>query len=1065
MKVPLTAYYTHQLLIMHKKRLTKIPAPMMPYILTTKKSKSAAKNLKLIDLGSKTEKNVYVYEFRSDADAAEKAISLKNLGHDVSYLRFLEAMFVDHPDFFRKYENGMPDVMAFDIEVLTNGSGIFPNPNNNPIICIGAKYMDEPEVVFEISLKDLKRPYPDERIIIEFLEYFREKNPDILITYNGRRFDIPFLITRSQYCGINLSDFSRIPSNWEDKETSRIPGHVHYDIFNTDTDRDQSMLGIKNKKLKTVAEWFKIPHEELTNDELTNTEQLIGTEKLREYQKSDVNLLWELYKIYMPLHLSTAEIMGIPLEFIINDYPSFVPKIMSARKLRSAGYIPLDSNFKRYHELEGKYQAAYVDILKHGFISKVYKLDFSGFYPSTMVNFGLSPETTKLVKMMKFTNEDDFKFKLKNNQLWLQIPDKNLQKNLIIRVDQSKPGLISDELRLLMDNRFKLKAKIKDASLDEANKIKAITDTLKVQINSIYGIQGLGSTEYGDLSTAIAIVGICRWIIKQLVDKYRDKVIEVDSVTGQTPICIRRDQKYVDFVPIEELIPKGYHRYYNIPKNIEVFTRNGWKGINYVKRHKVQKQIYRINTTNGYVEATEDHSLFHRNGQEVTPKNLFPQDEIEIKALPKSELDTDISEDFAWFLGFLLAEGSVTIDNRPRYQVVFSNQNLEYLNRINKIFESRYMVNMHLYDTMKSSNCYKLEKDHKFAATELKHLCYTKGNWKKVPLPVLNGTEKIKKAFLKGLWDGDGYINITKKQHIESIDSIHHTLFAGIQYILNSAGQESGVIIRDDKINILTLRKKMSRSHNVSVNQHLVKKIKKLTSESTEVYDISTEDGTFVCGIGGIVLHNTDGVYIDSDINVKDAEKFIYNLIRPITSVKDLIVNLDREVYGSGYFHLSKNYLYRELKEGRIIFHGVAFKSSRHCLLYDKILTMVADMILEEEGKDIIWEAVSKYMDLEKYPLNYFIMTTRINKPIFDYINENCLQRRLAEQARKALEIEPYLGMQIEYVVTKGKNYNISALVTDKAKIDHKYYVQEIYKALKLFGLEEIHQNDLFGGS
>jgi len=736
MKVPLTVYYTHQLLIMHGKRLTKIPAPMMPYIMTTKKSKSAAKSLRLIDLGSKAMKTVYVYEFRSDAEAAEKAINLKNSGYDVSYLRFLETMFVDHPDFFRKYENGAPDVMALDIEVLTDGSGIFPNPNNNPIICIGAKYMDEPEIVFEISVKDLKRPYPDERVIIEFLEYFREKNPDILITYNGRRFDIPFLITRSQYCGINLSDFSRVPSQWEDKGAFRIPGHVHYDIFDADTDRDQSLLGIKNKKLKTVAEWFKIPHEELTKEELTNTKQLIGTKKLRKYQKSDVSLLWELYKIYSPMHLNTAEIMGIPLEFIINDYPSFVPKIMSARKLRNAGYLPLDSNEKRYHELEGKYQAAYVDILKHGFIKKVYKLDFSGFYPTTMVNFNLSPETTRLVKKSKFTDEDDFKFKLKDNQLWLQIPDKNLRKNLIIKVDQSKPGLISDELRLLMDNRSKLKAKIKNASLDEVSKIKAITDTLKVQINSIYGIQGLGSTEYGDMSTAIAIVGICRWIIKQLVDKYHDKVIEVD----------------------------------------------------------------------------------------------------------------------------------------------------------------------------------------------------------------------------------------------------------------------------------------------------------------------------------------TDGIYTDSDVEVEDAEKYIYDLIRPITSVKDLIVNLDREVYGSGYFHLSKNYLYRELKEGRIVFHGVAFKSSRHCLLYDKILTMVADMILEEENKEIIWEKVSKFMDLEKYPLNHFIMTTKINKPVSDYVNENCLQKRLAEQAKETLKIEPYLGMQIEYVVTKGKSYKISALINDKSEIDHKYYVQEIYKALKLFGLEEIHQNDLFGG-
>ncbi len=64
----------------------------------------------------------------------------------------------------------------------------------NRIYAVGC--MDEtgcPSVFMNIS---------EARILIEFINYLKKKNPDVIFTYNGMEFDIPFIITRCNLHGI-----------------------------------------------------------------------------------------------------------------------------------------------------------------------------------------------------------------------------------------------------------------------------------------------------------------------------------------------------------------------------------------------------------------------------------------------------------------------------------------------------------------------------------------------------------------------------------------------------------------------------------------------------------------------------------------------------------------------------------------------------------------------------------------------------------------------------------------------------------------------------------------------
>jgi intein/homing endonuclease len=658
----------------------------------------------------------------------------------------------------------------------------------------------------------------------------------------------------------------------------------------------------------------------------------------------------------------------------------------------------------------------------------------------------------------------------KTEYLWLNIPDDNMKKQLIIRVD-----LINDSfLRKILSQLKSERKKIKQLMNDDPNN-KALYSqqwAIKVIMNAIYGYEGLATSTWGDLPVACAVVGICRFLIME-TEKYLGNImIECDSVTGNTPICVLRDNKYIDFVPIEELVPGGYRhkksiRYYRIPKNIKVLTRSGWKKINYVKQHLTDKKIYRVNTTDGYVEVTEDHSLFTKDQREIKPVDLVKGSEIELISIPCSAANIkEFTGDFAWVLGLIAAEGSITINDgsisRARYSLSVTNQNKGLLDKCKCVLEDHYQINCNIYDTRESSATYRLSKDDKYMVSDLYHLCYTKGGQKKVPLFVLNGTETIKRAFLSGIWAGDGHISITKKQHIESIDLSDHTLAAGVKYLINSMGIKTGIIIRKDKPKSLGIKKRIPRTRHVSVNENLVKKVEILNADGKEawVYDISTECGTFVTSIGGIVLHNTDGIAIKGSIDIDKLNDHISKIILDRFGVKS-DMGIELEEVGEAFFYRMKNYITRS-KEGLITRKGVVFKSSRHSRIYDKVLNKVIDAYMNRCNDEQLWEIIKDVKNMDQYTDTDFIMSASLRQEIEEYGNPMQMQATLGRQAEEMLGLDIGKGDSIDYIVTKNKNYTLASLVKDRKQIDLEYYRDDIDKILSVFGIKKIDQMTMF---
>jgi DNA polymerase elongation subunit (family B) len=182
----------------------------------------------------------------------------------------------------------------------------------------------------------------------------------------------------------------------------------------------------------------------------------------------------------------------------------------------------------------------------------------------------------------------------------------------------------------------------KDDTYDDFT--KAVLDGLqlayKVTANSLYGQIGAKTSPIylKDIAACTTATGR-NMILKAksfLEDNYMGiNIVYGDSVTGDTPLLIKFPNGHVDIITIETLTtdwtsydgfkPLDVGRYEKEQSFIDaqIWTDQGWANINRVIRHKTNKKMYRVNTFQGCVDVTEDHSLIGIDYQEVKPSNCI----------------------------------------------------------------------------------------------------------------------------------------------------------------------------------------------------------------------------------------------------------------------------------------------------------------------------------------------------------------------------------------------------------------------------------------------------------
>jgi recombination protein RecA len=207
--------------------------------------------------------------------------------------------------------------------------------------------------------------------------------------------------------------------------------------------------------------------------------------------------------------------------------------------------------------------------------------------------------------------------------------------------------------------------------------------------------------------------------------------------------------------------------------------------------HNNRKPVWRLELESGrHVEATANHPLrvLNERGRIVWRKVGDLRDgDVLVSALFGAETATggsDLSEDEAVLLGYLVAEG--TLGESNRHSVTFTNANdADVLDEYVSLLEHVLGVDPTRVRTY-------ADKDHRIHDTALRRrladeygLAYVGSAAKDVPHAVRTGGAKIQRAFLSALYEGDGWIEQGPEVGLATAS---RTLAEQVQHLLYGLG-------------------------------------------------------------------------------------------------------------------------------------------------------------------------------------------------------------------------------------------------------------------------------------
>lgn len=511
-------------------------------------------------------------------------------------------------------------LITYFVDIETYSPDEFPTPDKaKDQINVITIYNSDIKKFITWGLKPLDRPIKnvsyihcdsEHELLTMFMDYIRQKPPDIISGWNSQFFDIPYIIMRTArvlgddahkaispvnnvYCRTMRGKFGNEQTRWY---ISGISSLDYLDVY------QKFSVGVKESyKLDSIAEAElgsnKVDYGSSNLSELADNDW----QTFVEYNVQDVNLLVELDdKLrYLELLRMLAYTGLTTLEGAMGTLGVVTgASVIAARK---QGVIM--PTFIKDPGDGSKNPGAYVGEPQQGFQESILSFDANSLYPNVMISMNLSPET----KVGTITHQDsksvhirlvDGKvYNLSVEQFKQFIRKKNIavtKANILF--SQNKKGIIPEivddlysvrvEYRTAMDNAKRRISKMSKKDPDYA-KVKRDVEqlhikqyTIKILINSIYGYFGNKMAPFGDDDIASSITLTGQAVIKQS-NKILTDYIKTNSTIESSKSPIIYNDTDSSYVSIDQLMKSK-----NIPFSID---------------GKVTKDAYEI------AEKLEDH--------------------------------------------------------------------------------------------------------------------------------------------------------------------------------------------------------------------------------------------------------------------------------------------------------------------------------------------------------------------------------------------------------------------------------------------------------------------------
>ncbi len=789
---------------------------------------------------------------------------------------------------------GLQRWLAFDIEACKGGSGHgFVNPANDIVSQIGNTLFDSSYNVLDrrvfsmggsvAKLKDdiQVQVFTDEaQMLLAWRDYILERDPDAFTGYNIDGFDWWYLFERAKALGI-YDEFRKLGKDLDRLATIKkasfasaakgarldyevnIEGRFNFDMlkFIKDTMKLRSYtLGNVSKHVlddsKVEMDYKLIPVYQAGTDE--------QRAHLCYYCWYDADLCMRLMRKRMAIvnYVETSRVCGVPMKFLITRGQQVLTLSLLLRYGQKRGYVvPSSTESQNDEDTKG---ATVLEPLKGFYKCWIMVLDFQSLYPSIIRDKNICYSTKTPLKWAKDNLKPTDYF----------VPPISGCSYCYVK-DHISVGLLAEIEETLFNKRLAAKADLKrETDPNKRDVLDGRQLAIKVRMNSIYGFLKANMVCDKDLMETVTSVG------RNMIDQSKtlvestfpgSQVVYGDSVTGDTPCLVKHvETGRLSVQTISELghtweVGLDGKEYLADRIHYRVWTEEGWTGIRRVIRHKAKKPIFRVLTHTGVVDCTSDHGLITADGIRVSSNDVkigdsllhsFNDNWTENYSLDEIR-PKDAKEANAW--GLFMADGSCGDygegQKRKRTWAINKADKVLLEETLKNLENTHDGVTFKILDTLESSKVYKLVAcgDVKSIVERYRKVFYDNHKYKIVPEVILNSPIEIRQAFWDGYYRGDGDKAFLRSDIKGKIGA------AGLYTLLRSLGYNVSINTRSDKLDIYRLTATKSKQRKDSIT---IKKIDPLPPTDEYVYDLETENHHFHAGVGQLIVHNTDSIFV-----------------------------------------------------------------------------------------------------------------------------------------------------------------------------------------------------------
>lgn len=369
-----------------------------------------------------------------------------------------------------------------------------------------------------------------------------------------------------------------------------------------------------------------------------------------------------------------------------------------------------------------------------------------------------------------------------------------------------------------------------------------------------------------------------------------------ECVSSDTPLIVKKED-IIDVIHPDDLIElcSQDDSITSVLDGYDVWDGSAWVALQAITatRRSVDEKNHALQSTQaraGIVSSTVHHTMIRSDGTECRADDLLAGDHILLSSNMPEASAAPFSEDVAELLGYLAADGYIA---RNYHSVQFTKNDQALRDRVKFLWRA-ITGGSHRESQSKSGfgdtmvwQLYLSGGGTEFNK-RLREFLYSKRGYKKVPTCILNATAGVQSVFLDAYYAGDGL----KAGKGDSIKTNSSLLAQGLFWLYAIQGKLSSVYLEQRNgrnYYQLNIPRESSKGRHLIKPPEEIRRITSATPECSEwVFDLATESGVFMAGVGRVIVHN-------SPLRGNDfVTKKITNFVKTFTGVECLkLGNLD----------------------------------------------------------------------------------------------------------------------------------------------------------------------------